>query len=76
MPKFEIEGTKRHRFARSYKYCTDVADSFNRYVGTYCHLKQVQMVDVGTDRLDQCFTCESYERRETNNRTKRRKKNK
>lgn len=31
---------ERYQKAKSCKHCTDTADSFNRYVSTYCHLKQ------------------------------------
>lgn len=49
--------------ARSCKHCTDTADSFNRYVSTYCHLRQEHIAGADKDLLDRCMACELYERR-------------
>lgn len=56
-------GDARYRQAKSCRHCTDTADSFNRYVSTYCHLRQEHIAGVGEDLLDRCMTCELYERR-------------
>ena len=45
------------------KRCTDTADSFNRYVSTYCHLRQEHIAGADKDLLDRCMACELYERR-------------
>ena len=59
-----IRETKRYEFARSCKHCTDTADSFNRYVSTYCHLKNMNIAGFGNDDLESCKKCEHYEKRD------------
>lgn len=58
-----LKGDARYQKARSCKSCTDTADSFNRYISTYCHLRQEHIAGAGEDLLDKCMTCELYERR-------------
>lgn len=53
----------RYQRAKSCKHCTDTADSFNRYVSTYCHIRQENIAGMDEDLLDRCMTCEMYERR-------------
>ena len=59
----ELRGDSRYQKARSCQHCTDTADSFNRYVSTYCHLRQEHIAGMDKDLLDRCMTCELYERR-------------
>ena len=59
----KLRGDARYLKARSSKHCTDTADSFNRYVSTYCHLRQEHIAGMDKDMLDRCMTCELYERR-------------
>lgn len=62
----EIKGTEKYKFSRSCKHCEDTADSFNRYVSTYCHLKQERIYwSPKEDKLAECRSCPNYERRET-----------
>ena len=59
-----IRETERYKFARSCKHCTDTADSFNQYISTYCHLKQIHIAGFGKDDLESCRNCEYYEKRD------------
>lgn len=59
----KLQGDARYQKARSCKHCTDTADSFNRYVSTYCHVRQENIAGIDEDLLDRCMTCELYERR-------------
>ena len=59
----KLRGDARYQKARSCKHCTDTADSFNRYVSTYCHIRQENIAGMDEDLLDRCMTCELYERR-------------
>ena len=59
----KLRGDARYQQAKSCQHCTDTADSFNRYVSTYCHLRQEHIAGMDTDLLDRCTTCELYERR-------------
>lgn len=59
----KLRGDARYQKARSCKRCTDTADSFNRYVSTYCHLRQEHIAGADKDLLDRCMACELYERR-------------
>ena len=58
----ELKNDERYKFARSCKHCTDTADSFNRYVSTYCHARQEHIAGFD-DKLDRCKTCKLYEKR-------------
>ena len=55
---------KTERYARSCKHCTDTADSFGRYVSTYCHLKQQHIAIHENDELEECKVCKLYEKKE------------
>lgn len=57
----KLRGDARYQKARSCKHCTDTADSFNRYVSTYCHIRQENIAGMDEDLLDRCMTCELYE---------------
>lgn len=57
----KLQGDARYQKARSCKHCTDTADSFNRYVSTYCHIRQENIAGMDEDLLDRCMTCELYE---------------
>lgn len=59
----KLRGDARYQKAKSCRHCADTADSFNRYVSTYCHVRQENIADIGEDLLDRCMTCELYERR-------------
>lgn len=59
----KLRGDARYRQAKSCRHCTDTADSFNRYVSTYCHLRQKNIAGMDGDLLDRCMACELYERR-------------
>lgn len=59
----QLQKDPRYQRARSCKHCTDTADSFNRYVSTYCHIRQENIAGMDEDMLDRCMTCEMYERR-------------
>ena len=59
----QLSDDPRYEKARSCKHCTDTADSFRRYVSTYCHLRQEHIAGLGEDQLDRCMTCELYEGR-------------
>ncbi len=59
----KLRGDDRYQKARSCKHCTDTADSFNRYVSTYCHIRHENIAGMDEDLLDRCMTCELYERR-------------
>ena len=50
-------------FAHSCIWCNDTADSFNRYVSTYCHTRQENIYGLGNNKLDRCKTCEFYRKR-------------
>lgn len=59
-----IKNTDRYKRAKSCQHCTDTGDSLGRYVSTYCHLKHEHMAGFGDkDTLEQCFTCEDYQKR-------------
>lgn len=59
-----IKESARYKRARSCKHCTDTADSFGRYVSTYCHLRHEHMAGFGeADMLDRCFGCPDYQER-------------
>lgn len=51
---------ERYRKAKSCLYCSDTADSFNRHISTYCHIKQEHIGGFEPDLLDRCMTCELY----------------
>ena len=55
----------RYKLARSCVHCTDTADSFNRYISTYCHLHQKHLMGFG-DFLDECRDCINYRSRKEN----------
>lgn len=57
----KLRGDARYQQARSCKHCTDTADSFNRYVSTYCHIRPENIAGMDEDLLDRCMTCELYE---------------
>lgn len=59
----KLRGDVRYQQAKSCQHCTDTADSFNRYVSTYCHVRQENIAGIDEDLLDRCMTCELYERR-------------
>ena len=59
----ELRGDSRYQQARSCRHCTDTADSFGRYISTYCHLRQENITGMDKDLLDRCAACEHYERR-------------
>lgn len=63
----KLRSDSRYRRAKECKHCIDTADSFNRYVSTYCHLRQENIAGMGEDLLDRCMTCELYERRSHEN---------
>lgn len=56
----KLKVDERYRYARSCKHCTDTADSFNRYMSTYCHVRQENIAGGLEDKLDRCKTCELY----------------
>ena len=58
----ELQKDERYKFARSCKHSTDTADSFNRYVSTYCHVRQEHIAGFN-DKLDRCKTCKLYKKR-------------
>ena len=49
----------RYQFARSCVYCTDTADSANRYVSTFCHKRNEHINGFG-DCFDECLGCSDY----------------
>lgn len=55
----KLQKDERYLKARSCVHCTDTADSFNRYVSTYCHLKQEHIAGY-KDKLDACLNCPEY----------------
>lgn len=57
-----LQSDERYITAKSCVHCTDTADSFNRYVSTYCHLRQEHIAGY-EDKLDLCKGCSDYERR-------------
>lgn len=59
-----LQKDERYHRAKSCKHCTDTADSFNRYMSTYCHVRQENIAGGLEDKLDRCKTCELYGRRE------------
>lgn len=59
----KLRGDARYQRAKSCQHCTDTADSFNRYVSTYCHVRRENIAGIDEDLLDRCATCELYERR-------------
>lgn len=54
---------ERYRKAKSCQHCTDTADSFNRYISTYCHIRQEHIGGSEPDLLDRCMTCKLYKKR-------------
>lgn len=54
---------ERYRKAKSCQHCTDVADSFNRYLSTYCHIKHEHIAGTEPDLLDRCMNCKLYQKR-------------
>ena len=57
----ELRRDERYRKAKSCIHCTDMADSFNRYVSTYCHVLNKSIAGFGdVDLLDVCDGCEHY----------------
>ena len=52
----------RYQFAKTCQHCNDTADSFNGYVSTYCHAKQMHLFGF-EDRLDVCSECQFYRQR-------------
>ena len=58
----KLQNDERYLKARSCVHCTDTADSFNRYVSTYCHLLQEHIAGY-EDKLDACINCSDYKRR-------------
>ena len=63
----ELQKDERYLKAKSCKHCHDPADSFNRYVSTYCSKKQEHIAGF-EDRLDGCCNCQFYARRGTDGR--------
>lgn len=57
-----LQSDERYKTAKSCIHCTDTADSFNRYVSTYCHLRQEHIAGY-EDKLDLCKCCSDYEKR-------------
>ena len=57
-----LQSDERYKTAKSCIHCTDTADSFNRYVSTYCHLRQEHIAGY-EDKLDLCKGCSDYEKR-------------
>jgi len=55
----KVKEDPRYKFARSCVYCSDTADSLNRYVSTYCHLRHQHLAGFG-DCLDECRGCMDY----------------
>lgn len=58
-----LQKDERYHYAKSCKHCTDTADSFNRYVSTYCHIWQENIAGGLEDKLDLCAGCERYQAR-------------
>lgn len=58
-----IKKTPEYGFAKTCVHCTDGADSFGHYTGTYCHLQQTHICDLDNNALQQCGGCKNYERR-------------
>lgn len=54
-----IQKDERYIKAISCAYCHNTADSFNRYVSTYCTLKHEHLAGF-EDKLDMCMNCEEY----------------
>ena len=54
----------RYHHAQSCKHCTDLADSFGRYLSTYCHAKHEHIAgSIGEpDKMNRCINCELYEK--------------
>ena len=63
----KLRSDNRYQRAKECKHCTDTADSFGRYVSTYCHLRQEHIAGMDVDLLDRCMTCKLYERRSHEN---------
>ena len=55
----QLQKDERYQFARSCRHCNDTADSFNRYVSTYCHARQENI----QGKLGVCESCEFYQSR-------------
>ena len=64
----EYRKTERYNRAKSCKHCTDIGDSFGRYLSTYCHIRQEHIAGSVNkpDNMDRCFDCELYKKRTTN----------
>lgn len=54
---------ERYLKAKSCQHCTNIADSFNRYISTYCHIRQENIAGFVPDLLDRCMTCKLYKKR-------------
>lgn len=61
----EYRKTERYQRAKSCKHCTDLCDSFGRYLSTYCHIRQEHIAGSISepDKMARCFDCELYEKR-------------
>ena len=58
-----LQKDERYHYAKSCKHCTDTADSFNRYVSTYCHARQENIAGGMENKLGRCAGCERYQAR-------------